>query len=230
MTTPRTAIALLAAALGTVSAAGQGKLTVVNDSSKELKRSAHRLHIPVERLRNARSALRETTDLALRLDPAPHEGFANVANLWRQLDRKAAPTIFDDLFRELCNAAAGATEDAVYDRATNAARMMLSSLTDGDVDKLDALIAAWPERPATRGAASPKPGPSMLEGLRLRAVHQYAYSDPDRALKLVETGGVGYSAHAAVVHGLLSKGRREDAELLIDRAKADFARKTPSAS
>jgi len=40
-------------------------------SDKELKRAAHRLHIDVEKLKNARQALREATELARRLEPLP---------------------------------------------------------------------------------------------------------------------------------------------------------------
>jgi hypothetical protein len=56
-----------------------GKVIIVNTTSKELKRAAHRLRIPVEQLQNAQQSLQEATDLLDKIDPYPITQLSNLA-------------------------------------------------------------------------------------------------------------------------------------------------------
>ena len=62
-------------------AAQEGKLIVVNVDSKDLKRTACRLRIPVERVKNAREALQEATDLAKRVRPIQANSVSQLGKL-----------------------------------------------------------------------------------------------------------------------------------------------------
>ena len=49
----------------------ESKVTNTGTVSKELRRTARRLHIPVEQLKKARRTLQEATDLAKQIKPFP---------------------------------------------------------------------------------------------------------------------------------------------------------------
>ena len=90
---------------------------------QDLKRTAHRLRISVERLANARAALREATDLALRLDPPVLSDYGSLARLWNQLDRKSARERIGLMVAQLSrNAQAAEDSDTFIQRYFRAAR------------------------------------------------------------------------------------------------------------
>ncbi len=62
---------LLALILPEVAAAQEVRVTVTSSSAKELKRTAHRTRITVERLKNIREVLQQATSLVRRMDPMP---------------------------------------------------------------------------------------------------------------------------------------------------------------
>ena len=86
----------------------ESKFVVVNKTSKELRRTAHRLHMPVEQLKNARLALQEATDLANTMDPFPVSQIGTLTQNWKQLDRSRADAVIESFIRELRSEAADA--------------------------------------------------------------------------------------------------------------------------
>src|SRR6266487_768035 len=77
-------------------------------SDKELKRTAYRLHIDVEKLKNARQALREATELARRLEPLPVQHVYQLVQLWIEIDRPRAAGTVESIVSDLRTAAQSA--------------------------------------------------------------------------------------------------------------------------
>ncbi len=78
---------------------------------QDLKRTAYRLHITVDRLVNARAALKEATDLALRADSDEMNDygyFGSLAGLWIQIDRKKARETIGSMIFDLSSHAQAA--------------------------------------------------------------------------------------------------------------------------
>ncbi len=92
-------------------------------SDKELKRAAHRLHIDVEKLKNARQVLREATELARRLEPLPVQYLPQLSQLWIELDRSQAADTVESIVSDLRTAAQSAKKPESYQQATSAVRL-----------------------------------------------------------------------------------------------------------
>ena len=88
MSRPAKLFSLVLALLLAIPAFAQ-QSTVATSNDKELRRSAHRMHITPERLRQARRALEEATSIVGRMDPAAVAQLAQLAPLWPQLHRTA---------------------------------------------------------------------------------------------------------------------------------------------
>ncbi len=71
------------------------QFNVVNSNDKELRRSAHRMRITPERLRQARRALEEATGIVGRMDPVPVPQLGQLSSLWPQVHR--TPVARDNL-------------------------------------------------------------------------------------------------------------------------------------
>src|SRR5438876_10172255 len=96
-------------------------------SDKELKRVAHRLHIDVEKLKNARQALREATELARRLEPLPVQHVYQLVQLWIE--------IVESIAGDLRTAARSAKAPEAYQQATSTAYRLLAYLVGLDPEK-----------------------------------------------------------------------------------------------
>ena len=86
MSRPAKLFSLVLALLLAIPAFAQ-QSTVATSNDKELRRSAHRMHITPERLRQVRRALEEATSIVGRMDPAAVAQLAQLAPLWPQLHR-----------------------------------------------------------------------------------------------------------------------------------------------
>ncbi len=59
-----------------------GKVTVIDPGSRELKRTARSLQVPPQQLKNTRLALQEATDLIKQMDPMPKPALGDLATRW----------------------------------------------------------------------------------------------------------------------------------------------------
>src|SRR5437867_11517901 len=90
------------------------QFTVVSSNDKELRRSAHRLRIAPERLRQARRALEEATGIVGSMNPMPGAQLDQLGSLWPQIHHTAARQRLEQLSTELRRAAADAPDAAAY--------------------------------------------------------------------------------------------------------------------
>jgi hypothetical protein len=203
----------------------EGKLTVVSATPKELKRSAHRLRIPVEQLKNVRTLLREATDLAVRLDPAPAH-LSNLARVWVLANRPEAVSAIRSMYDALRAKAQDGTGAAnVYFQATAGSQALLGGLAELDAELAIRLMNEWPEPPAVLGAAAEKATSSLKDNFRAQLVASLSQRDPAKAMELRSQMGAAavtdYSARARLAQQMIADGKREEALKLVDEAIAD---------
>ncbi|NWG12897.1 MAG: hypothetical protein HXY20_05100 [Acidobacteria bacterium] len=213
--------------------AQKGKVVVVDSASKDLKRTAYRMRIPVERLRNARQALQEATDLAKRARPVQVSSFAQLGASWILWHRAKAESAIKELVSTLRFAALDAREPRDYTEATSAARSLLASLAQLDPDEALLLVRRWPEPGKFLGEVAQKTRTEMESQFRRAAVQRVAFSNPDAALKLRSdiqgTGYADFGARAQIADSLVRAGRKDQAVSLLSQAIADLRDAKPNA-
>src|SRR5688572_8127273 len=111
--------------------------------SKELKRTARRMRMSEQQLKNLREILMEATDLGLRLDPPPN-ALAMLSGQWIQMDRGRAPDIFERMMANLKDRAFRASDAESYSRISQAARGVLSPFIYVDPERAQQITNQWP--------------------------------------------------------------------------------------
>ncbi|PYV05195.1 MAG: hypothetical protein DMG10_05595 [Acidobacteria bacterium] len=196
-------------------------------SDKELKRAAHRLHIDVEKLKNARQALREATELARSLEPLPVQHVYQLVQLWIEIDRARAAEIVESIAGDLRTAARSAKAPEAYQQATSTAYRLLAYLVGLDPEKAVELAEQWPEPAPALGEAAAKTRDNFLAQFRSDYLTTLAQSEPEKAAALLAqrapSAGPAYSMRGQLAQRLMSSGKKEEAQRLIDQAIADFA-------
>ena len=203
-----------------------GKVTVVNTESRDLKRTARRLRVCVDRVKNARVALQEATDVAKRIDPVPASEMAGLGTHWVMLDRSKAAEKITDLLSVVRKSAQTAKALSVYSNSTAAAGMLLVTLAGLDSDKATEIVNKWPGPPDNSGEAGEKVRSNLQTEFRNQVASSLAYRDPEQALAMVSESGTGtgseYYIRSQLAQQLLEKGGKDEAFKLIDQAIADF--------
>jgi hypothetical protein len=199
---------------------------------RELRRTAHRLHMPEERLKNARTVLRKVTDLAGTLDPVPPESLSQIAEAWVQLDRDRAPGAIETLYAQLATSAAKASDEQKYQQATLTAQGLLTPLADLDYEKALQLVRQWPAPPESQGAEADHQG--QLEAqFRNQLVQRMTYTDPGMALQLLPgidaSKPPDYSIRGQVALQLGRNGDTQQADRIVEQVIADFKQRSPDA-
>ncbi len=211
--------------------AQEGKVVVVNTDSKELKRTAYRLRISVERVKNGREALQGATDLAKRLRPVQANSFSRLGNLWIMFYRSKAESSIKGLVSALHYAAQDAHESREYTDATSAVQPLLTALAQLDPDGALQLVRQWPEAPESLGEAAKIMKGEMEDRFRREAAQGLSYSDPDAALKLWSdvnsAGSANFGTRAQIADSLARTGRKDQAAKLLDQAITDLGAAKP---
>ena len=203
-------------------------VVIANSPSKELKRSAHRLRIPVEQLKNAREVLEEAADLIPRIDPYPVEQLSYLLQTCEQVNRPKAKPMLESFLRQLRSQAADCPSFACYARVTSTAVGLMQSKFD--YEKTLQQLRDWPKPKDTFAEAA---GP-FLDNMEIQvkrgAMFQLTNSDPEKALELYsEMAGAdpnGISASAQIAQALMSTGKSEEARTLIDQTIGRFDQNT----
>jgi hypothetical protein len=207
--------------------AQQPRVVVVDTTAKELKRSAHRLRIPVEQLKNARLVLQEATDLAESMDPFPADQISSLAQSWKNINKPKFQKTIDSIFQHLRAEAAEAPDGQTYTRATSAAMMLLQSTGGADYDRTIQTIRDWPEPPSTMGEAGATFRNSLESQAKSQALSRLAGTDPERALALLSQpkapGSFNYALSGQIMQGLMNAGKKDEALRLADQIVGDFA-------
>jgi hypothetical protein len=195
-------------------------------ASKELKRAARRLHVPIEQLKKAQKALQEATDLARQIKPFPASEIQGLTETWRQLDRSKAKEVLDSFVQDLRTEAAGAKDFHAYQQATSTALMLLQINGGADYEKAQQIIQSWPEPPASAGEAGAKFLNGLKSSLRQSSIWNLANSDPAKAKELLsqadDSKGYNYSVSGQIVRGLIQDGKKDEALALVNQTINDF--------
>jgi hypothetical protein len=204
------------------------KVIAASAASKDLKRTAHRLRIPVEQLKDARQALQEATDLVPMIDPYPVDQLSSLVSSWQNLNRSKAKSIADSFIQDLKSRAAQAKDYSSYQRATSAALSLFQSTQDPDYDRILAEIRSWPYPPASVGDAGVKYRQNLESQIQSQIMGRLMDSNPEKAYELIsksnDTGSYNYSTSAQIAQRLMSKGKKEDALRIIDQTMENFTR------
>ena len=197
-----------------------------SSDARELKRSAHRLRMGVEQLKNARQALREATELAMRLDPAPSHQFASLGASWLDLDRSRAAEKLESLYNSLRSAALAAASGYDYQRCSESAISILSHISSFDPDRALQLAGDWPAPPSPQGDGPQVSRDQLLSQFFRNNLMQLSQRDPDKALALLSQRGssnqADYWVRGQLASQLSNMGRKEDALTLIDQVISNF--------
>lgn len=202
------------------------RFEVVNASSKELKRTAHRLRIPVEQLKNAREALKEATDLIRKTDPYPMKQLFNLVQMWTQLDRSRSKEVIDSFINDLRSKAAKCTDLGQYQSITSIGLSLIQQNSTASPEKALQLIRDWPE-PNIAASDQLKSFRDGLESqMKNQVLSQLANSDPEKALSLLpqpgDSGSYPYSIASQVAMNLMNSGKKDAALRLADQVIGSF--------
>jgi hypothetical protein len=206
--------------------AQESKLVVVSTAPKELKRSAHRLRIPVDQLKKARQTLQEATDLVSKIKPYPAGQIYSLISIWRQLDRSRADSMVNAFIQDLRSEAAKAADPQAYTTATSTAMTIMQSQAEFDYEKLQQMLRTWPEPPASIAEATGEFRKNLETNGRQNALWRMANTDPEKALDLLtssgDSGAYNYYASGQVVQGLMNAGKQKQAFDLIEKTIGYF--------
>jgi hypothetical protein len=207
-----------------------GRVEVADSGAKELKRTAHRLRMPVENLRKARAVLEEATELARRPE-IPMQSAAMLGFMWVQYQRSAAPAKLELLLAGPRRRAQEADDLAAYKAAITAAQPTLAQLAEVDAERATELASQWPAPPRAAGPEGEEARRGMEATFRRMSAERLGYRDPEQAMTLLEGGGATEGTQFMVLAQLAGEryrdGRKDEALKLADRALADFERRAP---
>ncbi len=207
------------------------KFIAVSKTSKELKRAAARLRLPVAQVKNARHALQEATDLAKRMDPYPLDQIHNLANSWLRLNRSKADTIIEGFLKNLRIQAFEPMDIQHYQRLTSTAHMLVGLMAEDDDEYSLSFIQNWPDPPASFGEAAQTFRKNMETQMKRDILSRMIHSNPEKALELLtsfESSEMQNPSEAmTVVQMMMGAGMKEEGLTLIDQTINRFAHSYP---
>jgi hypothetical protein len=206
-----------------------GRVEIVRP--QDLKRTAYRLRISVERLTNARTALREATDLAVRLDPPVLNDYGSLARLWIQLDRKKAREMIGSMIAQLSRNAQAAEDLESYRKCTNQAQQLLSSLSEVDPEKAMQIVELWPAPSARLGKAGEQALTQFQNDCNNRLMSQAAYTAPEQLYNQLsqpqKAGSIPFTTRSQVAMALMNQNQKDKARAVLDQAIEDMGKRPP---
>ncbi len=219
--------------------AQQPRVVFVNSAEKELKRTAHRMRIPVDQLKNAREALQEATDLATKIEPAPISQLSSIASSWTNINRSKAKGIIDSIIHDLRALAAQPADFSAYQNATSAAMSLLQtqSSSESDYEKMLDMISSWPDPPASFGDRAATYRKELETQIKSNSIMNMASSNPEKAYELLSqsqdnkaTSFTSYYLPVQIAQNLMSKGKKDEAMKVIDQTIANFSQQANNPS
>lgn len=202
---------------------GQGRVVEIASQGKDLKRTARRLRIGVEQLKNARDALQEATDLARHsLEPSV---FSQLPQGWIRLNRAKSPSVLEDLFGWLRVSVRNAPDAQAYQRGSSAARSLLSSLATLDSERAAALWRQWPDPPASLGDSAREIKEQIDKQFAEQLLMQSGGGNAEEALAMMKEQAsrrLDYSRNARLAAQLNQSGKKAEALRMVDQSIAAF--------
>ncbi|MGA2262630.1 MAG: hypothetical protein ABSH28_14495 [Acidobacteriota bacterium] len=196
----------------------------VGDPARELKRTAYRLHISADRLKNAREALRQATDLARHSKDS--RAFDQIGQDWVLIDKDKATDALEDLYGSLKTTARNAPDVGTYAQCQRAASFMLLELAALDSGKAQNLWRMWPDSPAALGASASNIREQLSDqfekALTTRMSSPGMIYREDLTTLSQQAAKGDYIAAGALVMQLYQTGNRAEALKVVDQATANF--------
>lgn len=192
---------------------------------QDLKRTAYRLHIPVDRLANARTALKEATDLVLHADLGSQDdmgSYGTLAGMWIQIDRKKAREMIGSMILDLSSHAQAAENLESYRTYTTCAQQLLSSLNALDPERVQQIAQLWPAPSAKFGSAGEADLARFQSNVYNQFASQKAYSNPDMIYEQLQqpqrAASLPLALRTQVAQGLINSNQKDKAKVLLDQA------------
>ena len=206
-----------------------GRVEVVKP--QDLKRTAHRLRISVEQLANARTALREATDLALRLDPPVLSDYGSLARLWIQLDRKSAREMIGLMIAQLSRNAQAAEDLESYRKHSSQAQQLLIALLELDPEKAMQIVELWPAPSRRLVEAGDQALTQFQNDWNNQFMRQASNTDPlqlyEQLLQPQKAQSIPFWAKGRVASALMGQNQKDKARALLDQAIEDMGKRPP---
>jgi hypothetical protein len=224
----------LAAAIAANAQDQTGKVIIVNAGAKELRRTAHKMRIPVEQLKNARSALQDAIDLVKKMDPYPTDQLMNLSQNLVQLNRPKAKSILQGFVQNLRLKAEAASDAQTYQTATSSAMLIMQVNSIFEQGELLDMIQTWPEPKESFGPMAK----NLIKNAQSSAIRQemqnLASTDPEKALELLpQSSALGVSdgyQMGQIARGLMNAGKKDQAMKLVDQTISSFNPNSTDAS
>lgn len=209
----------------------EGKVVVVYPDSKELKRTARRLRINTDQLKNARTALEEATGLAAATEPFSPQPYSTLGRAWAALYRSRAVKEIEGMLARPRDIATGATDLQQYRDCSDVAYELIAALSTLDNEKATELSRQWPKPPASLGPEAEKIHDSMQENCRSRILSELSWRDPVSAMPLLPdlspNGRADYWLRARLAQQLAAKGQLDQSRKIVEQVFDDFAQRNP---
>ena len=219
---------LVAAALiGTTLSVSFGQIEVVDPTSRDLKRTAHKVRMTIEQLKNARAALQEATELARDMEPVPTHQISSLGGHWIRLHPTKAPREIESLLDHLRPLAKESRNEQDYSRYTAAAKRLLNDLVKVDENKAFDLAERWPASEAVENTVGIQS--RLQEQIRARRLQDQMNVYPERisAMLPADLTAVGYGTRASLVESLILSGEKQQAYEIIDMSISEFSNGSP---
>ncbi len=225
-------VCILLAAAGSPAAAQEGRIIVEKaDASKELKRSAHQLHIPKDRLQKIRDLLQESTDLARGMDPMPAQQLSLLGSYWVQFYKSRAAANLESMIATVQRAGQQAASIGDYQQAGAVFQSLLQTLATLDFDKAIQQARQWPDPPKALGDDATKLRDQSKRMYLQSLIQQLMYRDPRKAASMYAELGPptpsNYSTTAQLALQLARSGQKDRALSLVDSVVADYKSLNP---
>lgn len=223
---------LLSASVLTAGFAQEGRVIIAGSADKELMRTAHRMHMPVEQLKHARELLQQATALARSLDPLPTQRLNNLAQLWLQMNRPKASATIDSLLEDVRRAAGKASDVASYRQISMAFQGLLQPLAELDPDRAAQEVRQWPMPPQVLGDEAARLRDQLMDQYLRQLVQRLMYQDPEKAASLYSKLGASstadYYTPGQLALQLARAGWKDQAYKLVDQIIAGYRSQDPN--
>ena len=205
------------------------QVTVVGSKpSRDQKRTAYKLRISVQQLKNARSALKDATKLARGMDPFPIQQTLDLERYWIQLHPTKASDTIESFLADLRLLAKESSDEKEYSHFTLAAQRLLSELVKIDEKKAFDLAEKWPTAKDVSKAVDIRT--RMREELTKRHLQVQLQYHPDvlsTNTSLEELDGMTYSSRATLAQNMIRGGNNYGATELVLSSIEKFSHATP---
>ncbi len=225
-------VCILLVFAGSPAAAQEGRIIVEKAvASKELRRAAHQLHIPMDRLMKIRDLLKESTDLARGLDPMPAQQSGLLGSYWAQFDKGRAAANIESLIAAVKQAGQKAASIGDYQQAGAVFQSLLQTLATLDPEKAIRQARQWPDPPQALGDDAAKLRDQSKRLYLQSLIQQLIYQDPQKAASMYAELGPptpsDYSTTAQMALQLARSGQKDRALSLVDGVIAEYQSEKP---